>query len=114
MHTQVICTTPTLAGAASPPLSRDVQELFFRGFVINGGINVGSLADFYCLKVSAASRAKTVAEYLAESLYHYPLPGDRVTLGNIGLIVLKKSGRVVEQVTLDFNQTTSIAKDHRQ
>ncbi|MDB5811572.1 MAG: Potassium/proton antiporter, family [Betaproteobacteria bacterium] len=82
----------------------------FHGFVVNGNTPVQALASFYGLDISAAHRASVVAEYLREHLHGYPLTGDRVPLGAIALVVLKKSGRAVELAGLDLGEGTAAAR----
>jgi NhaP-type Na+/H+ and K+/H+ antiporter len=74
----------------------------FHGFVVNGSASVETVAAFYGLKIATADRAKLIVDYLREHLCGYPLAGDRVPLGAIDLVVLKKCGRTVEQVGLDL------------
>jgi len=82
----------------------------FHGFVVNGTTTVETIALFYGLKISTAHRAKAIADYLREHLSGYPLTGDRVPLGAIELVVLKKSGRSVERVGLDLCQPASMSR----
>jgi NhaP-type Na+/H+ and K+/H+ antiporter len=76
----------------------------FHGFVVNGNTSVKALAVFYGLRISTVHREKAIADYLREHLHGYPLTGDRVPLGAIELVVLKKSARVVELAGLDLRQ----------
>src|SRR5258706_3792021 len=82
----------------------------FHGFVVNGSTTVDAIALFYGLKISAAHRVKAIADYLQEHLSGYPLTGDRVPLGAIELVVLKKRGRFVERVGLDLRQPASMSR----
>jgi NhaP-type Na+/H+ and K+/H+ antiporter len=82
----------------------------FRGFVINGSAIVGVVAGFYGLGVSAVHHGKTIADYLGEYLFGYPLTGDRVPLGGAELIVLRICDHVVERVGLDFSRPAAIAR----
>lgn len=85
----------------------------FCGFIINGGATVEAVAGFYGLDVPAAHQQQTIADYLRDNLYGYPLTGDRVPLGGIELIVIRKCGRVVEQAGLDFSRPAAIARARR-
>jgi NhaP-type Na+/H+ and K+/H+ antiporter len=86
------------------------ERAVFHGFVVNGNTPVQALASFYGLDISAAHRASVVAEYLSEHLHGCPLTGDRVPLGAIALVVLKKSGRAVELAGLDLGERTAAAR----
>jgi NhaP-type Na+/H+ and K+/H+ antiporter len=79
----------------------------FNGFVVNGSATVEAVAAFYGLIISPVDRAKVIADYLRERLYGYPLAGDRVPLGAIELVVLKKSASAVELAGLDLYQPSS-------
>ena len=82
----------------------------FHGFVVNGGADVEAVTAFYGIGVSGADGSKTIADYLSDHLFGYPLTGDRIPLGGIELVVLKKSGRLVEQVGLDFSRAAAISR----
>ena len=103
---QKVGAFPTAAATAR-------EHSAFHGFVVNGATTVEALAVFYGLRIPTAHRAKVIADYLGEHLSGYPLTGDRVPLGAIELVVLRKNGHAVELVGLDLCQPASMSRVRR-
>ncbi len=89
------------------PAARNHRAEGFRGFVLAGSAPVAAVAGFYGLEIAAVHREKSIADYLCAHTHGFPLTGDRVPLGGVELVVLKKSGRLVELAGLDFGRTTT-------
>jgi len=85
---------------ASDPLGRD--EAALGEFVLNGTISLGRVAEIYDVPVPAAEHHLSLDRFLRRHLRGRPVPGDRLRLGAVELIVRETEGRAITKVGLEL------------
>jgi potassium/hydrogen antiporter len=81
---------------------RVAEREIFGEFMLDGDVPLGSIADFYHLKIPAALKERTAAELFAERFDDRAQVGDRARLGRAMLIVREMDEEVVTRVGLKF------------
>jgi potassium/hydrogen antiporter len=98
---------------APPAQSPVLDELFgeraeddnpsgFGDFAFDASLPVGKLAEFYDLPVSDEDKAVALADLVQGRLGRRPLVGDRIRLGEIGLVVREMQGERITQVGIEL------------
>jgi cell volume regulation protein A len=80
----------------------DVNPSSFGDFAFDGGLPVGKLAEFYDLPVPDKDKAVALADFVQVRLGRRPLVGDRIRLGEIGLVVREMQGERISQVGIEL------------
>jgi cell volume regulation protein A len=82
--------------------ARAVEREVFGEFVLDGDVPLGSVADFYDLRIPAALKERTAAELFAERFDDRAQVGDRTRLGRAVLVVREMDEDTVTRVGLKF------------
>jgi potassium/hydrogen antiporter len=82
--------------------ARAVEREMFGEFVLDGDVPLGSIADFYQLKIPSALKERSAAELFAERFDDRAQVGDRTRLGRAVLVVRDLDEDVVTRVGLKF------------
>jgi potassium/hydrogen antiporter len=99
---------------APPAQSAALDELFgeqaedpgnpasFGEFAFDGGLPAGKLAEFYDLPVPDEEKAASLADFVQARLGRQALVGDRIRVGEIGLVVREMQGERISQVGIEL------------
>lgn len=87
---------------ARPPPDRRRSREVFGEFVLDGGVPVGSVADFYGFAVAPEERAWPVGAFIARRLRHAVVVGDRLPVGAVELVVQEMNGGEIGLVGIEL------------
>jgi potassium/hydrogen antiporter len=99
---------------APPAQSAALDELFgeqtpdqayagsFGEFAFDGGLPAGKLAEFYDLPVPEEEKTASLADFVQARLGRQALVGDRIRVGEIGLLVRETQGERISQVGIEL------------
>jgi cell volume regulation protein A len=74
----------------------------FGEFTLEGSAPVEALASLYGLPVPEGSAHSTLADFVAGRLGKVPIAGDRLTLGDIELVVQEVAGGAIRSVGIEL------------
>lgn len=82
--------------------ARAVEREMFGEFVFDGSVPLGSIADFYDLKIPPSLKERSASELFAERFDDRAQIGDRTRLGRAILVVREMDEELVTRVGLKF------------
>jgi cell volume regulation protein A len=80
----------------------DVNPSSFGDFAFDGALPVGKLVEFYDLPVADEDKTVALADLVQARIGRRPLVGDRIRLGDIGLVVREMQGERISQVGIEL------------
>jgi cell volume regulation protein A len=89
---------------AAQPQSRELaRRVFFGDFTVSGDAQLAEVAALYGAPLPEDPGTASVAEYFAHTFNGQPVVGDRLTLGNIDLVIREMAGDRITQMGLVFH-----------
>jgi cell volume regulation protein A len=82
--------------------SEDDKPSSFGDFAFDASLPAGKLAEFYDLPVPDEDKAVALADLVQARLGRRPLVGDRIRVGEIGLVVREMQGERITQVGIEL------------
>jgi cell volume regulation protein A len=83
--------------------AEDDRSESFGGFAFDAALPVGKLAAFYDLPVAEQDKAVALGDLVQARLGRTPLVGDRIRVGEIGLVVREMQGERIGQVGIELD-----------
>lgn len=93
--------------ARNPRSGRSRPDEMVGEFVLEGGANLGAIADLYEFHVPKSVRGYTVGGFLGRCLMKPPQPGHRLHVGDVEFIVRAVDSGAITRVGLDLDPPVS-------
>lgn len=75
----------------------------FEGFTFASEVLLGRLARFYGLSIPEGENETSLADFVRARLPNSPALGNRISFGNVGLVVGRMKGEHITRIGLDLN-----------
>lgn len=81
---------------------RRYSEGVFGEFLLDGGVTVGVMADFYGVQVEEAVRGMALRDFMALRLRRRPVVGDRLRLDQVELVISQMDGNRISRIGIEL------------